>query len=113
MIAKNYLNKTELAGLERIVSAYLDLAEDMAERNIPMTMQDWQIRLDRFIAMTDREILSDSGKISHELAKEFALSEFEKYRIVQDGLFKSDFDRFIEVESIVKVEDKKRNNDTK
>ena len=95
-IAKNYLTDPELASLERIVSAYLDLAEDMATRQIPMTMQDWAERLDRFIAMTDREILKDAGKVSHELAKEFAESEFEKYRIVQDRLFKSDFDGFVE-----------------
>ena len=92
-IAKNYLNETELASLQRIVSAYLDLAEDMAERHIPLTMQDWAERLDRFIKMTDREVLSDAGKVSHELAKEFAETEFEKYRIIQDKLFESDFDR--------------------
>ncbi|MDA3840771.1 MAG: virulence RhuM family protein [Patescibacteria group bacterium] len=92
-IAKNYLTATELGSLERIVSAYLDIAEDMAERHIPLTMQDWAERLDRFIKMTDREVLSDVGKISHELAKEFAESEFEKYRIIQDKLFESDFDR--------------------
>lgn len=95
-IAKNYLNEIELKSLERIVFAYLDIAEDMATRQIPMTMRDWAERLDRFIAMTDREVLRDSGKVTHELAKEFAETEFEKYRIVQDRLFESDFDRFID-----------------
>jgi hypothetical protein len=97
-IAKNYLNEAELKSLERIVSAYLDIAEDMATRQIPMTMQDWAERLDRFITMTDREILRDSGKVTHELAKEFAETEFEKYRIVQDNLFESDFDHFMRLE---------------
>ncbi|MCK5061094.1 virulence RhuM family protein [Candidatus Parcubacteria bacterium] len=92
-IAKNYLTATELGSLKRIVSAYLDIAEDMAERHIPLTMRDWADRLDRFIKITDREVLNDTGKISHELAKEFAESEFEKYRIIQDDLFESDFDR--------------------
>ncbi|MBS3908742.1 MAG: virulence RhuM family protein [Actinobacteria bacterium] len=103
-IAKNYLKKIELAGLERIVSAYLDIAEDMAVRKIPMTMSDWEERLDRFIVMTDREVLRDSGKISHELAKEFAESEFEKYRITQDGVFESDFDRFISSDDFHEME---------
>jgi len=94
-IAKNYLTQTELASLERIVSAYLDIAEDMALRQIPMTMKDWEERLNRFISMTDRKVLQSTGKISHELAKEFAEAEFEKYRITQDRMFKSDFDRFI------------------
>jgi hypothetical protein len=102
-IAKNYLTEKELASLERIVSAYLDIAEDMAIREIPMTMKDWAKRLDRFIAMTDREILKDAGKITHELAKEFAETEFEKYRIVQDRLFQSDFDKFIEENIIKKI----------
>lgn len=92
-IAKNYLNETELTSLERIVSSFLDLAEDMAERHIPMTMADWATRLDRFIKMTDRAVLNNSGRMTHELAKEFAESEFEKYRITQDRLFESDFDR--------------------
>ncbi len=94
-IAKNYLSETELASLERIVSAYLDIAEDMAMRHIPMTMNDWEVRLDRFIAMTDRDVLKDAGKVTHELAKEFAETEFEKYRITQDRLFESDFDRLV------------------
>lgn len=94
-VAKNYLNNKELASLQRLVSAYLDLAEDMAQREIPMTMIDWEERLNRFILATDREILNDSGKISAEIAKAHALSEFEKYRIVQDKLYISDFDKAI------------------
>jgi len=79
--------------LQRIVSAYLDIAEDMAERNIPTTMQDWAKRLNKFIEVTDRKVLQNAGKITAEIAKEFAESEFEKYRITQDRLFESDFDR--------------------
>ncbi|TRZ77754.1 winged helix-turn-helix transcriptional regulator [bacterium] len=101
-VAKNYLTEKELFSLERMVSAYLDIAEDMAMRHIPMTMSDWADRLDRFIRMTDREVLSDAGRVTHELAKEFAETEFEKYRIVQDQLFKSDFDRFVQIEKKVK-----------
>lgn len=100
-IAKNYLTETELASLRRIVSAFLDLAEDMAERHIPMTMNDWVIRLDRFIKMADRKVLSDAGKVTHELAKSFAETEFEKYRITQDRLFESDFD--LELKRITKL----------
>ena len=92
-VAKNYLTKDELDSLGRIVNAYLDIAEDMALRYIPMTMQDWETRLNRFIEATDREILKDSGKVTAEIAKSHAESEFEKYRIVQDRLFESDFDR--------------------
>ncbi|MDR3240958.1 MAG: virulence RhuM family protein [Lactobacillaceae bacterium] len=95
-VAKNYLTDDELGQLQRVVSAYLDLAEDMANRKIPMTMADWEIRLNRFIEMTDREVLKDSGKVTAELAKSFAETEFEKYRIIQDQLFASDFDKFIE-----------------
>lgn len=94
-VAKNYLTEKELAQLQRLVSAYLDVAEDMALRQIPMTMQDWETRLNRFIAATDREILSDAGKVTAEIAQAHAESEFEKYRIVQDRLFESDFDRAI------------------
>jgi len=79
-----------------LVSAYLDLAEDMALRQIPMTMHDWESRLNRFIEATDREVLQDAGKVTAEIAKAHAESEFEKYRIVQDRLFKSDFDRVIQ-----------------
>jgi len=94
-IAKNYLIANEMAQLQRLVSAYLDIAEDMALRQIPMTMQDWETRLNRFIEVTDREVLQDAGKVTAEIAKAHAESEFEKYRIVQDRLFESDFDRII------------------
>lgn len=95
VVAKNYLNETEMAQLQRLVSAYLDLAEDMALRQIPMTMQDWETRLNRFIEATDREVLQDTGRVTAEIAKTHAESEFEKYRIVQDRLFESDFDRLV------------------
>ncbi|WP_130471541.1 virulence RhuM family protein [Candidatus Magnetaquicoccus inordinatus] len=95
VIAKNYLTENEMAQLQRLVSAYLDLAEDMALRQIPMTMQDWESRLNRFIEATDREVLQDAGKVTVEIAKAHAESEFEKYRIVQDRLFESDFDRLL------------------
>jgi hypothetical protein len=95
VVAKNYLTEDEMAQLQRLVSAYLDLAEDMALREIPMSMQDWETRLNRFIAATDREILQDAGKVSAEIAQAHAESEFEKYRIIQDHLFESDFDRLI------------------
>jgi len=92
-----------MAQLARLVSAYLDVAEDMALRKMPMTMQDWETRLNRFIAATDREILQDPGKVTAEIAKAHAESEFEKYRIVQDRLFESDFDRMLkEIESLQK-----------
>ena len=94
-VAKNYLTEDELAQLSRLVAAYLDVAEDMALRKIPMTMQDWESRLNRFIAATDREILQDAGKVTAEIAKAHAESEYEKYRIVQDRLFESDFDRMV------------------
>lgn len=95
-VAKNYLTDSELTQLQRLVSAYLDIAEDMALRNIPMTMADWEDRLNRFILSTDREILQDVGKISAEIAQAHAESEFEKYRIVQDRLYQSDFDMLIQ-----------------
>jgi hypothetical protein len=94
-VAKNYLTENEMEQLQRLVSAYLDVAESMALREIPMTMQDWETRLNRFIAATDREILQDAGKVTAEIAQAHAESEFEKYRIVQDRLFESDFDRMI------------------
>lgn len=94
-IAKNYLSEQELRSLERIVSAYLDLAEDRAERHIPMTMEDWSKRLDLFLMADDREVLKDAGKITAEIAKEKAETEFEKYRIVQDKIFMSDYDKFL------------------
>ncbi|PTN38514.1 cell filamentation protein Fic [Desulfonatronum sp. SC1] len=94
-VAKNYLNEYEMAQLVRLVSAYLDVAEAMALRKIPMTMQDWETRLNRFIEATDREILQDAGKVTAEIAKAHAECEFERYRIVQDRLFESDFDRIM------------------
>ena len=92
IIAKNYLSKNELESLERIVSAFLDLAENRAKRNIPMTMNDWASRIDKYLLADDLDILKDAGKISHEIACDKALTEFEKYRIKQDKLYKSDFD---------------------
>ena len=94
-VAKNYLSEQEMRSLERIVSAYLDLAEDRAERHIPMTMEDWAKRLDLFLMADDREVLRDAGKITAEIAKAKAETEFEKYRVVQDRLFMSDFDRYM------------------
>ncbi len=94
-IAKNYLTTDEIRQLQRLVNAYLDVAEDMALRQIPMTMADWEERLNRFIAATDREILQDAGKVTAEIAKAHAETEFEKYRIVQDRLYESDFDKAI------------------
>lgn len=94
-IAKNYLSEFELAQMQRIVSAYLDMAELQAMRKIPMTMEDWEKRLAGFLKLWDREILQDAGKVSAELAKTHAESEYEKYRIVQDRLFESDFDRMV------------------
>lgn len=93
---KNYLTESEMAQLQRLVSAYLDIAEDMAIRQIPMTMADWESRLNRFLEFTDRAVLQDAGKITAEIAKAHALSEFEKYRVVQDKVFESDFDRFLD-----------------
>ena len=93
--AKNYLKERELESLGRIVNAYLDLAEERAKRQIPMTMHDWANRLDLFLMADEREILHDCGKITHEIAKQHAETEFEKYRIIQDRLYESDFDREI------------------
>jgi hypothetical protein len=94
-VAKNYLTEVELESLGRIVNAYLDLAEDRAKRHIPMTMEDWAQRLDRFLEADDRRILQNSGTVTAQMAKSFAEDEFEKYRIKQDRLFESDFDREI------------------
>ena len=94
-VAKNYLSEQEIRSLERIVSAYLDFAEDRAERHIPMTMEDWAKRLDVFLMADDREVFQDAGKITAEIAKAKAETEFEKYRVVQDMLFMSDFDRYM------------------
>ena len=96
VIAKNYLSKDELESLELIVSAFLDLAENRAKKHIPMTMEDWSTRIDKFLLADDLDILKDAGKISHEVACDKALTEFEKYRIKQDKLYKSDFDLLLE-----------------
>ena len=98
IVAKNYLSQDELTQLELLVSAYLDMAESYAKRQIPMTMADWEERLNRFMYAADREILKDAGKVTAEIAKAHALSEFEKYRVTQDRLFKSDFDYFLELQ---------------
>lgn len=95
IIAKNYLTEKELRSLDRIVTMYLDYAEDMSERHIPMTMRDWSSRLNAFLQFNERDILDQPGKVSQEVARTFAESEFEKYRVVQDRLFESDFDRHI------------------
>lgn len=108
-VAKNYLTQKELKSLGRIVSAYLDLAEDRAKRKIPMTMEDWDKRLDQFLVLSERDILKNAGKISAEIAKDHAESEFEKYRIVQDQLFESDFDR--EIEKLVQQKAQKLKKD--
>ncbi len=86
--------------LTRLVSAYLDIAEDMANRRIPMTMQDWETRLNRFIEATDRKVLQDAGRVTAEIARSHAESEFEKYRVVQDNLFQSDFDMFLQLRGL-------------
>lgn len=100
IVAKNYLTKDEIKSLERIVTMYLDYAEDQAERHIPMTMEDWKGKLDVFLQFNEREVLDNPGKVSHKVAESFALSEFDKYRVIQDKLFESDFDKFmIEIES--------------
>ena len=95
VISKNYLTKEELEQLELIVSAFLDLAEARAKRNIPMTMEDWSHRIDKYLLSDDRDILKDAGKISHEIASDKALTEFEKYRVKQDRLYLSDFDKML------------------
>lgn len=94
-VAKNYLTERELKSLDRFVTMYLDYAEDQAERGIPMTMADWAGKLDAFLQFNQRDLLDHPGKVTAEIAKAFAESEFEKYRIVQDRLFESDFDRMI------------------
>lgn len=94
-VAKNYLSEKELGQLNRMVSAYLDFAENMANRHIPLTMEDWEKRLNSFIEMFEYGLLEDAGKVTAEIAKLHAETEFEKYRIIQDRLFESDFDRFI------------------
>ena len=104
-IAKNYLAEDELQALRRIVTMYLDYAEHQAERHIPMTMEDWATRLNRFLEFNEHEILHDNGIVTHEIAKAFAESEFEKYRVIQDRLYESDFDRFMLLEQEMKKED--------
>lgn len=103
-VAKNYLSKEEIDDLEHIVSAFLDIAENRAKRKIPMTMEDWASRIDKFLLADDRDILENASKISAEIAKEKAESEFEMYRVIQDRTFKSDFDLFSE--EIEKLEKK-------
>ena len=94
-IAKNYLSQSELQDLNQFVSMYLDYAERQAKRHIPMTMEDWASKLEVFLKMNDEEILMDKGKVTHEIAKAFAESEFEKYRVIQDQLYESDFDKLV------------------
>ena len=94
-IAKNYLTENEMQQLQRLVSAYLDIAESMALRQLPMSMEDWEKKLNKFIEATDRNILQNAGSVTAEIAKAHAETEFEKYRIIQDQLFESDFDREI------------------
>ena len=94
-VAKNYLSQDEMKQLNRMVTAYLDFAENMTLRHIPLTMQDWEMRLNSFIEMFDYGILQDAGKVSAEIAKLHAVTEFEKYRVIQDRLFMSDFDRYM------------------
>lgn len=105
-IAKNYLNEFEMGQLERMVTAYLDFAESMAQRRIPLTMNDWETRLNGFIEMFEYGLLKDAGKVSAEIAKLHAESEFEKYRVIQDQLYLSDFDKYmLELENAVKKEE--------
>ena len=100
IVAKNYLSEDELRKLSRLVSSYLDMAELQAERQIPMTMEDWEKRLNEFLKLMDYGILQGNGKISAEKAQNHAETEFEKYRIIQDRLYTSDFDRFLELEDL-------------
>lgn len=104
VVAKNYLTEDELKSLERIVSAFLDLAENRAERHMPMTMEDWSERIDKYLLADDLDVLRDAGKITHKIAEDKALSEFEKYRVIQDKEFKSDFDEFL-----LEIEKKNKN----
>ena len=103
VIAKNYLNEKEIKALNRIVTMYLDYAEDQAEKGIPMTMKDWATKLNTFLQFNEKEILENFGKVTAEIAKSFAESEFEKYRPIQDKLFESDFD--IEMKRLLKKHD--------
>lgn len=109
IIAKNYLSEFEMGQLDRMVSAYLDFAESMTLRHIPLTMQDWETRLNAFIEMFEYGLLKDAGKVSAEIAKLHAETEFEKYRVIQDKLFISDFDKYmLELEEIAKTNGKKQ-----
>jgi len=107
VVAKNYLNEKEIKNLDRFVTMYLDYAETQAERNIPMTMKDWAEKLNAFLQFNEKDILSNAGKVTQAIAKSFAESEFEKYRIVQDKLFESDFDK-----AIKKLEVPQKKNDS-
>lgn len=104
-VAKNYLKQNELQALGRLVNAYLDIAKDMAERHIPMTMEDWAKRIDKFLNATNRDILQSAGSITAEYAKQYAESEFEKYRVIQDRLFRSDFDLLNENQTTIPYEE--------
>ena len=95
VVAKNYLQKKELTTLNRIVTMYLDYAEHQAQRQIPMTMKDWSKKLNAFLEFNEHEILQDAGKVTAKIAKEFAISEFEKYKVIQDKTYKSDFDKLL------------------
>ncbi len=95
VIAKNYLSKEELESLELIVSVFLDLAENRVKRHIPMTMEDWSKRIDKYLLSDNLDVLKDARKISHKIACDKALSEFEKYRFIQDKIFEPDFDKFM------------------
>ncbi len=94
-VTKNYLLLGEMDSLNRIVTMYLDYAENQAKRKIPMTMEDWSKKLNAFLEFNEYEILNNAGKVTAKIAKEFAVSEFEKYKVVQDRLFESDFDRLV------------------
>jgi len=106
VVAKNYLNEKEIKNLDRFVTMYLDYAETQAERNIPMTMKDWVEKLNAFLQFNEKDILCNSGKVTQTIAKSFAESEFEKYRIVQDKLFESDFDKAIKKLGTIKKKKK-------
>ena len=101
-VAKNYLSEDEMQQMQRIVSAYLDMAEMQAMRHIPMTMADWEKRLNGFLTLWDHEVLQDAGKVSAALAKAYAETEFERFRITQDRLYESDFDQFLKLEEKTK-----------
>ncbi|WP_297037062.1 virulence RhuM family protein [Prevotella sp.] len=104
-VAKNYLKQNELQALGRLVNAYLDIAKDMAERHIPMTMEDWAKRINKFLDATNRDILQSAGSTTAEYAKQYAESEFEKYRVIQDRLFRSDFDMLNENQTTIPYEE--------